>query len=634
MRRAITLIAALACWAGTPWAAEAPPPKLVQAPHYGDTLFHFFQDHYFSAITGLMTSQHFNRLSPHDDEAELLRGGMLLSYGLHREAGEVFAKLLDAGAKAAVQDRARFFLAKIRYQRGLLPEALDALGRIGKQLPPALEEERALLHANVLLASQDYAGAAQQLKALSALKTTTTGASLYARYNLGVALVRSGDVAGGRVWLDELGKATSPALPATPEYRALRDQANLALGFAMLRDEKPDAASGYLQRVRLEGPQSSKALLGYGWALAAAKKHREALVPWQELLRRDARDAAVLEARLAVPLSYVELGALGQALTRYQEAIALYGQESRSLDESIAAIRAGRLIEGLLAANPSASPGAEMSWFDAIQSLPAMPHAGHLSDVLAQHEFQEAFKNLRDLQFLAGNLQAWQDKVEVYGDMVAHRRQAYAQRLPQVLAQANAAGLGQLQAQRDALATELDRVEREVDIEALATPAQRALLERVQRVNASLKALLEEPGLDAARQRARLATGLLTWQLAQDHADRLWSAQKELRTIDRELAEARDREAALARAQQQEPARFDAFATRTQAEAARIAALIPQVARLTQQQQQAAQEIAIAQLVKQKERLALYSTEAHFAVAQLHDRAAQAEGKKEGDRAK
>ncbi len=635
MRRAFTFVTVLACWVGSACAADAPPPKLVQAPHYGDTLFQFFQDHHFSAITGLMTSQHFERLAPHDDEAELLRGGMLLSYGLHREAGEVFAQLLDAGAKPAVQDRARFFLAKIRYQRGLLPEALDALGKIGSHLPPQLDEERALLHANVLLASQDYAGAAQQLRSLTGAKTSSPGASFYARYNLGVALVRNGDVAGGRVWLDELGKATSPQLPATPEYRALRDQANLALGFALLRDEQAEAASGYLQRVRLEGPQSSKALLGYGWALAAAKKHREALVPWQELLRRDARDAAVLEARLAVPLSYVELGALGQALTRYQEAIALYGQESALLDESIAAIRAGRLIEGLLAANPSATPGAEMSWFDAIQQLPAMPHAGHLADVLAQHEFQEAFKNLRDLHFLAGNLQAWQDKIEAFGDMVAHRRQAYAQRLPLVLAQANAAGLGALQQQRDALATELERVEREVDIEALATPAQRALLERVQRVNASLKALADEPGLDAARHRARLATGLLTWQLAQDHAARLWAAQKDLRAIDRALSEARDREAALARAQQQEPARFDAFAARTQAEAARIAALIPQVARLTQQQQQAAQEIAIAQLVKQKERLALYSTEAHFAVAQLHDRAAsQKDGHKEGDRAK
>ena len=70
--------------------------------------------------------------------------------------------------------------------------------------------------------------------------------------------------------------------------------------------------------------------------------------------------------------------------------------------------------------------------------------------MLPQHEFQEAFKNLRDLHFLAGNLKAWQDKIEAFGDMLAHRRQAYAQRLPLVLAQANAAGLGALRQQRDA----------------------------------------------------------------------------------------------------------------------------------------------------------------------------------------
>ena len=153
-------------------------------------------------------------------------------------------------------------------------------------------------------------------------------------------------------WLDELGKSPRPSPRATPEYRALRDQANLALGFALLRDEQAEAASGYLQRVRLEGPQSSKAC----WAMAGAgggQEAREALVPWQELLRRDARRRRA-GGPLAVPLSYMELGALGQALTRYQEAIALYGQESALLDESIAAIRAGCLIEGLLAANPSA----------------------------------------------------------------------------------------------------------------------------------------------------------------------------------------------------------------------------------------------------------------------------------------
>ena len=37
---------------------------------YGDVLFHFFQDKYFSAITGLMVSQHFERVQKHADEAE------------------------------------------------------------------------------------------------------------------------------------------------------------------------------------------------------------------------------------------------------------------------------------------------------------------------------------------------------------------------------------------------------------------------------------------------------------------------------------------------------------------------------------------------------------------------------------
>ncbi len=67
-----------------------------------------------------------------------------------------------------------------------------------------------------------------------------------------------------------------------------------------------------------------------------------------------------------------------------------------------------------------------------------MPHAGHLTQVLAQHEFQEAFKNYRDLQFLSKNLQGWADNLGVFGDMLANRRQAYAERLPQVRAKASA----------------------------------------------------------------------------------------------------------------------------------------------------------------------------------------------------
>ena len=59
-----------------PWRdTEPPPPSGVESPYYGDSLFYFFQGRYFTSVTALMTSQQFGRMVPHDDEAEILRGG-------------------------------------------------------------------------------------------------------------------------------------------------------------------------------------------------------------------------------------------------------------------------------------------------------------------------------------------------------------------------------------------------------------------------------------------------------------------------------------------------------------------------------------------------------------------------------
>ncbi|HWI09823.1 MAG TPA: hypothetical protein VNU48_00675, partial [Burkholderiaceae bacterium] len=149
-----------ACALSAAAAATDVPNHEIKDPHYGDVLFQFFQDRYFSAVTGLMVSQQFGRVEHHADEAEVLRGGMLLSYGLQREAGEIFAKLIERGAEPKVRDRAWFFLAKICYQRGYLAEADAALAQVGDQLPPPLQEDRALLQANLLMARADYAGAA------------------------------------------------------------------------------------------------------------------------------------------------------------------------------------------------------------------------------------------------------------------------------------------------------------------------------------------------------------------------------------------------------------------------------------------------------------------------------------------
>src|ERR1700712_1771343 len=168
--RSCAIAAACATFAWGAAAADAAPPANheIKDPHYGDTLFQFFQDHYFTSVTELMVSQNFDRVSHHADEAEILRGGMLLSYGLHKEAGEIFAKLIDHGASPKVRDRAWYFLAKIRYQRGYIDGAGEALAHVENNLPPELQEDKSLLQANLLMAHDDYAGASKVLSGMAA----------------------------------------------------------------------------------------------------------------------------------------------------------------------------------------------------------------------------------------------------------------------------------------------------------------------------------------------------------------------------------------------------------------------------------------------------------------------------------
>ena len=67
------------------------------------------------------------------------------------------------------------------------------------------------------------------------------------------------------------------------------------------------------------------------------KDPKLALVPWTELAKRDFGDTAVLEAQIAVPYAYAELGAYGQSLESYEGAIAAFERENADLEESIKA---------------------------------------------------------------------------------------------------------------------------------------------------------------------------------------------------------------------------------------------------------------------------------------------------------
>ena len=92
MARLLTLAAAaVAVLAADAVAARHKDDGIVvQDLAYGEVLFEFFQDDYFSALTRLMAAQQRGELPNHGAESELMLGGLYLSYGQHRLAGEIF----------------------------------------------------------------------------------------------------------------------------------------------------------------------------------------------------------------------------------------------------------------------------------------------------------------------------------------------------------------------------------------------------------------------------------------------------------------------------------------------------------------------------------------------------------------
>jgi hypothetical protein len=589
-------------------AADTPVRHPILDPAYGVGLYEFYQERYFSSLTELMVSQHFGRVSHHADEAEVLRGGLLLSYGLHKEASAIFERLIEKNASPAIRNRAWFYLAKIRYQRGMLAESEDAIHRIQGPLPEELEEELVLLHGNLLMARGDYARAAVVLQQID----PKSDPGRYVRFNLGVALIKSGATAKGGEILDEIG--VTPA--STEELRSLRDKANLALGFAALQNQDAETARQYLERVRLDGMLANKALLAYGWAADELQKPKEALVPWMELAKRDASDAAVLEAKLAIPYAMAQLGANGQSLENYGKAIASFEQEGASLDEAIAAIRSGRFLDELVARNP----GQQMGWFWNIEHLPSLPHAAYLAQVMARHGFQEAFKNYRDLLFLAQNLRDWKESLGILDEMLDNKRKAFAERLPQAQAGDRKTDIAALLARRENLSQELQDAQAKPDVLAFADARERGLEARIDRARDILARTPASPEADEAADRLRRVAGALQWQLSQEFASRVWDAKKSMRQLGEALDGARAQEDEVGRAQVEEPRHFDDFAARIAALRQRIDATAPHVDELAALQRVAIEDMAVAELDEQKERLRMYANQARFAVAQIYDR--------------
>ncbi len=589
-------------------------PTVVKDAHYGEVLFYFYQEDYFPAIVRLLAAKRQEQLVDHVDDAELLLGGMYLSYGHHLRAAEIFEELLADNVDSEIRDRTWFFLAKIWQQRGYLEKAEAALANIDSPLPDGMEAERRMLGAQLMIDSGRHDRA---IDMLSDWRDRTEWSS-YARFNLAVAMVRSGQIDAGAGILDQLGQMD----PFTEELASLRDKANLALGYAYLQDQQHDAAKRPLQRVRLAGPFSNKALLGVGWADAEAEDYSRALVPWMELKDRNLLDPAVQESMLAIPYAMAKLDSISQAADHYLNAIEAFYEESNRLDSMIDLLESGDVFQKLLAYDSRGTTG----WHWNLDELPEGPESRYLFHLLSTNEFQEGLKNYRDLVYLADNLDDWQRSIDVYSNMLDTREYAYSQRLPKVEASLAAADIDGMVARKLEFDARLNNIEQNGDFIALATEREFDLWEEITTIEQSRAANADMPEAEEVRDKVRLLKGVLQWDLEREFKPRLAKLKREVARTGEALVETQRARRQVDQTLREEPQTFAGFRQRVDGLSPRIDQTRDRVYGAMDRQRVFLQSIAVDELRAQKKRLGIYTVQARFALAAIYDLSATTVG--------
>jgi hypothetical protein len=585
------------------------PPQDVKDLHYGDVLFYFYQDDYFNSITRLLAARQLDRIPHTQGEAELLLGGLYLSLGEHVEAGRIFEELLNKNTSEAVRNKAWFYLGKVWYQRGYLEESERALRQVSDKIDPRISAERYMLLAQLMMRQERYDDAIAALRNWHGAPDWTA----YAQFNLGVALVRKDRLADAIPYLDRVGRIET----RSEELLSLKDKANLALGFALLQAHRAAEARPILQRIRLEGPYSSKALLGVGWADAGVGEFKRALVPWLTLRKRNLLDSAVQESFLTVPYAYNQLSATGQAADFYNSAIESFDAELKRIDGSIEQIRNGNLLDRLLDDDKKDT----LTWYWQLTTLPDAPESRYLYTLLASNEFQEGLKNYRELNYMSRNLNNWRGDVAAYDDMLDTRQEAYKRRVPKADAVMAATDLDGLTQKRVDFESRINEIEKSKDVAALGTPEERQMWIRLKRVEDYLVTHPDDPELAEMREKHRLMRGVMYWRLSASFKARLWNERRSVKELEAELKETQKRAVLVKQARAGMPTNTGAYAGRVAAVRARMDQLQQRLAGISEEQNRFLQALAIRELEGQKLRISTYQIQARYELAAIYDRA-------------
>ena len=634
-RLSIFLLAGLLCLGATKATAVAADqdtagristtaPRELQDLFYGEILFLAFQDDWFDAISRLDTElgqvyqldqPELDSLYTHLYQAEFALGDFELAYRMHHRAGRALQAVIDGNVSEAVKNHALYRLARIFFQKDQPVNALHAIERIQGDLSEDIQLDVAFLEAQIYMAIGRNADAVQILERL----VDDEELEGFASYNLGIALLRDGNQQVGRLYLDLTGQLES-SLPAT---LAIKDKANLVLGYKLLEENDPAGAQQVLERVRLNGVFSNRALLGWGWADAAQEQFARSLVPWTMLAERQVTDASVQEALLALPYSYGKLERYGKAAVLYDHALKTFSNEVDRLSASIKSIRKGRFLEALV--RPELQQDA--SWVIRLRNLSETPETYYLIELMASHDFQESLKNYVDLEGLRKRLVAWERDLDAFEQLIETRRDYYEPLLPMIdkTFRELDSQMRLRREQREHIDKKLSAILSAPRPDYLATADERLIALQLDQLERQMT-FDGKPVSRMIEERIRRLRGVLTWHIHTDYDRRLTEAYHHLHALNADMMRLESQYASFVHTRQAATLSYQGYDDTIRRQRQLIRTAKDQVGTLMARQGHLLEVMAVTELESRRDRLDAFIVKTRFALADSYDRAARGQG--------
>ena len=604
----------------------------AQDMRYGAALYHYFQGNTFDALSTLMVSDLRGGISYHTDNAELIRGGISLAFGLERQAADLFERQLQKAADEENQQRIERFreiawlkLAELNYRHQNWDTAALQLEKSG-----AIHQTTLTL--NLAIRNGDLGQAAQLLRMADLpVAERVLGhnnlAAAFARGEYFPAAAEEYQRAADLVDSVTLDKDLAPEL--REELYILRDKARIGAGYALTLQGDYVAAADAFRRVRLDTPWSPDALLGLGWASVNGSTLTQAVDALGYLIRQNPLLPQVQEALLALPYTYEALDRPKLALRTYQSAEQQY---QRALDDLKNLYSAAAQLQFAEIDGDERIDLQRYGWLEDAET-PALIRMNqhYLLQMMQSDRLQLQLSELRDLQQLRRVLDRWQQRLPAFHMLMDEREQ----RRLDIVRQHDSAQYDQqvqiAEQQLEKLQATLARVEAEKDGLALFATTDSATtdsegaeyLQMLRDAEARFKHL-SAAGRTSNYQQQTLARarGILQWQASEQYHQNLWQKRKAIDALEAELVDA----------------------ARNQRKVARIAAEAPQLnllagsiddARLRINEQRNAIDRASAMIETQirtdlrnalsesRERVEQYMAHTRLAIARIQDAAMQ-----------